>query len=293
MRPRLTISFSGGRTSAVMTKLCVERFRESHDIAIVFANTGCEHEATLRFVDQCDRHFRWGVVWVEAVVNPEKGEGIRHKVVTFETASRKGEPFEADIAKHGMPGPGYTHCTRDLKEGPITSYLSSLGWEKGTYQTAIGIRSDEIDRISPRAKEFGFVYPLVKSGWTKETVNAEIASWPFNLEIKGDHYGNCVWCWKKSLRKLMTLAKEDESVFDFPKRMEAEHCRTFTGRADDERRFFFRGHRTCQDIIDASKKPFEPYRDSTQETLFNSPNYNVELDTGSACGESCEIGADD
>lgn len=32
MKPRLAISFSGGRTSAVMTKLCLERYRESHDI---------------------------------------------------------------------------------------------------------------------------------------------------------------------------------------------------------------------------------------------------------------------
>ena len=66
-KPKLAISFSGGRTSAVMTKLCVDKFSETHDIAITFANTGSEHENTLKFVDQCDKHFGWNVVWVEAV----------------------------------------------------------------------------------------------------------------------------------------------------------------------------------------------------------------------------------
>ena len=104
-KPRLAISFSGGRTSAVMTKLCVDKFSKTHDIAIVFANTGCEHDNTLKFVDQCDKHFGWNVVWVEAVVNPEKGKGIRHKMVTFKTASRNGKPFQDYIKKEGLPGP--------------------------------------------------------------------------------------------------------------------------------------------------------------------------------------------
>ena len=81
MKPRLGISFSGGKTSAVMSKLCFDKFRETHDISITFANTGCEHEETLKFVDQCDKHFNWGVVWIEAVVQPQKGKGILHKVV--------------------------------------------------------------------------------------------------------------------------------------------------------------------------------------------------------------------
>jgi len=39
-KPRLAISFSGGRTSAVMTKLCVDKFSNTHDIEITFAHTG-------------------------------------------------------------------------------------------------------------------------------------------------------------------------------------------------------------------------------------------------------------
>ncbi len=292
-KPKLAISFSGGRTSAVMTKLCVDKFSETHDIAITFANTGCEHDNTLKFVDQCDKHFGWNVVWVEAVVDPVKGNGIRHKVVTFETASRDGEPFEEYIKKEGLTGPSNPGCTTRLKELPINSYLKrELGWSG--YWTAIGIRADEIDRVSEKRIEKKFVYPLVDAGWTKEDVKAECASWPFDLDLKGEHYGNCTWCWKKSLRKLMTLAKDDVWLFEFPRRMEYEHERTNLQNGHEGRKIF-RNNLSVVDIVEMARtKDFEPYADIDQLDFgFSPPSYNVFLDTGSACGESCEIGADE
>jgi len=294
-KPKLAISFSGGRTSAVMTKLCVEKFKDTHDIAITFANTGCEHENTLDFVNKCDKHFGWGVVWVEAVVNPEKGKGIRHKVVDYETASRYGEPMEADFAKHGLPGPGWLHCTRDTKELPIKDYLKSvLGWKLGEFWIAIGIRADEVDRVSANREKLKFVYPLVDAGWTKEDVKAECASWPFDLDLKGEHYGNCVWCWKKSMRKLLTLAQDDESIFDFPRKMEEKYSHIISPNDSNASRQMFRKNMTTVDIIKMAREgSFEPYRDQDQTQMFSQASYDVFLDTGSACGESCEIGADD
>ena len=292
-KPKLAISFSGGRTSAVMTKLCVDKFSETHDIAIIFANTGSEHENTLKFVNDCDKHFGWNVVWVEAVVNPEKGKGIRHKIVTYETAARNGEPLEADFAKHGLPGPGWLHCTRDTKELPIEDYLKSvLEWKKGEYYLAIGIRFDEMDRMNFNEKR-RLVYPLVDAKWTKEDIKRECASWPFDLDLKGEHYGNCVWCWKKSMRKLLTLAKDDESVFDFPRRMEEKYGRKSPSSMNQI--FMFRKYMSTVDIIEMARtKDFEPYVDIDQLDFgFSQPSYDVFLDTGSSCGESCEIGADD
>lgn len=109
MKPRLAISFSGGRSSAVMLKRCLDLYDETHEISIVFANTGCEHEETLRFVDAVNRNFADGrVVWVEAEFH-ELGKGPTAKIVDFESASRNGEPFEAAIAKHGI------FCTTHFK----------------------------------------------------------------------------------------------------------------------------------------------------------------------------------
>ena len=277
-----------------MTKLCVEKFKDTHDIAITFANTGSEHENTLKFVDQCDKHFGWNVVWIEAVVNTERGKGIRHKVVTYETAARDGEPLEADFAKHGLPGPGWLHCTRDTKELPIKDYLKSLGWKWGEFWIAIGIRSDEMDRVSQNREKLKFVYPLVDAGWTKEDVKAECMSWPFDLDLKGEHYGNCTWCWKKSLRKHMTLALESPEVFDFPRRMEEKYSHITTTNDPNMSRQMFRKNMTTVDIIEMARTTdFEPYVDIDQSQLFSQANYDVFLDTGSACGESCEIGADE
>ena len=52
------------------------------------------------------------VVWVESITNPEYRKGVTAKVVSFVTASRNGEPFEAMIKKHGIPNITQPHCTR-------------------------------------------------------------------------------------------------------------------------------------------------------------------------------------
>jgi len=143
--PKLAISFSGGRTSAVMTKLIWDRHKNTHDIIITFANTGCEHEKTLDFVNKCTDEFGWPVVWVEAVIDPEKGKGVKHRVVTYETASRKGEPFEEAIKKYGIFNKVSPNCNPRLKVEPMNSLLKEFGFLRGkglNYQTAIGIRAD-------------------------------------------------------------------------------------------------------------------------------------------------------
>ena len=289
MKPRLAISNSGGRTSAVMTKLCLDKYSDTHEIVVTFANTGCEHPATLDFVKACDENWGFNTVWLEAVVGPP-GVGIRHRVVSYETASRKGEPFEAYIAKHGIPNRTAPQCTSRLKTEVMEDYLKSLGWTttlgKRDYWTAIGIRVDEIDRMSSQANRYKFLYPLIDMGWTKDMVNAYMRQYDFDLALPNDAFGNCVWCWKKSLRKLLTVAKADPSNFDFPARMEAEYG-TFKADKSGGRRVFFREFRSTQDILAMSKLPFVPYQDSSQITIWDEM-----LDLGGACNDGCEIGHD-
>jgi 3'-phosphoadenosine 5'-phosphosulfate sulfotransferase (PAPS reductase)/FAD synthetase len=184
MREKLNISFSGGRTSAVMTKRILEEWKDRFDILVCFANTGQEHEETLKFIDRCDKAFNFGVVWLEAVVNPEKGKGIRHKIVDFETASRKGEPFEAYISKYGIPNSAYKQCNGRLKTDVMDDYRRSIGLKKGTFSTAIGIRADEIDRVSLTGMvTHNLFYPCVDAGVTKQDVREWWATQPFNLNI--------------------------------------------------------------------------------------------------------------
>jgi len=293
--PKLAISFSGGRTSAVMTKKLWDAYKFKKDILITFANTGCEHPATLDFVFQCESEFGWPVVWLEAVVDPRKGKGIRHRVVDYQASSRNGEPFEAAIAKYGIFNKVSPNCTGRLKVDVMNSFLSEYGFYRGkrlNYKTAIGIRADEVDRVSQNAMaKIGAIYPLVDMNWSKRDVGLEIARWGFDLRIPGDHFGNCTWCWKKSLRKLMTVARQSPEAFDFPARMEDKHGADEINKNRNggrDKAHFFREHMSAMELVEMSRvRVFREYTDDAYEH-----GWERELDFGSSCGESCEIGAD-
>jgi hypothetical protein len=292
LREKISVSFSGGKTSAYMLAMILDAKKSGEieqEIVVTFCNTGLEHEETLRFVQKCDEHFNAGIVWIEAVVTHGERVGIRHRIVNFETASRKGEPFEEYIKKHGIPNQAMPQCNSRLKLDVMESYRRSIGWKLNTYSTAIGIRCDEMDRISWQGMERdGIFYPCIDAGIFKRDVAAFWEMMPFNLNIP-EHYGNCVTCWKKSDRKLLTIAKENPSAFDFMDRMEGLYGFAGGERRDGgekQRRVFFRKNRTAQDILALSSHPFTPFVDG------KFIPFDDDLDVGSGCGESCEIGAD-
>ena len=296
MKQRLAISFSGGRTSAVMTKMILEKYADTHEIVVTFANTGWEHPATLDFVKNCDDHFGFKTVWLEAQFTHGERVGVRHKIVTHETASRDGTPFREYIKKHGIPNMGNPACTGRLKEDVMKHFLRhGMGWPAKSYVSAIGIRADEADRMSASAGKNRLIYPLVKAGITKQDVIATCKIWPFDLELPGEHYGNCVGCWKKSLRKLLTVAKRNPEFFAFPKAMDDEfgtHRLSPATVSPDGKRKFFRKHMSTQDILDmAQGGGWAEYGDTTSSE-YQTEMFKDELDIGSGCGESCEIGAD-
>lgn len=289
---RLLISFSGGETSGYMTQWILANWQDRYDeIIVVFANTGQENEETLRFVEKCDRHFGLGVVWVEGVTHHGKRKGNTHRVVDFVRASRNGDVFEEMVKKYGIPNRSYIHCTRELKENPITSYARSLGWQKGSYDTAVGIRVDEVDRVSPVAAKKRLVYPLVSDHpTTKPEINAWWQEQPFRLRLKG-YEGNCKWCYKKSRRKHLTLAMEHPEWFRFPDYLEQTYG-TAGHNEDGTPRVFFRGNCSTWDLIgEAIGTEFEPASDDAQVY----PDADPELDApGGGCSESCEaFGGDD
>ena len=285
---RLFISFSGGETSAYMTYLLLTRWKNQFDeVVVLFANTGEENEETLIFVNRCDKYFNFKTVWVEAVVHSEQGVGTTHKIVNFETASRKGEPYEVFIKKFGIPNHSFPSCTRELKLRPMQSYIKLLGWKNGTYDTAIGIRVDEARRRSKNHKENRIIYPLLDSQpTTKPQINSFWDKQPFRLELTG-YQGNCKWCWKKSFRKLLTIMDESPRVFDFPERMEKE-CGKIgpefkTKKSDDYHRVFFRGDLSVEGLKEMYKKE----KDTLDRAADDSLDFEPESSNG--CSESCEI----
>lgn len=279
MTNHLIISFSGGRTSAYMTKMLIDA-NEYKNIHVVFANTGQEHEKTLEFVHNCDKHFGFNTTWIEADVRQGKGNGTRHSEVTYETASRNGEPFESVIRKYGIPFTKSPHCTREMKRYPIMDYIRSLGLKRGDYHMAIGIRADELDRMSPNADYDGIVYPLVKVNIKKMDVLKWWAEQKFDLEIP-EHMGNCVWCWKKSFKKLVTVMDEMPEAFDFPRIMEEQYSRNgaVANKLQKDLRFF-RGWKSVSDIEEMLNSGHDKFRDPW-------------WDQSNGCSDSCEVFTDD
>lgn len=225
------ISFSGGRTSGYM----LWRVLKANDgfgrgqlgRSIVFANTGKEEEATLEFVRDCGK--KWGVVidWIEW-----RPEEPGYERVTFETASRNGEPFEALILKRSyLPNPVTRFCTAELKIIAVEKYLRhQVGWEE--WDNMIGIRADEPRRIAkvrrdPSGGRRGVerLMPLATAGIA---VNDVLAFWKtagFDLGLptvngKAMH-GNCDLCFLKPPAQRLSLIREKPERAIWWARMEA------------------------------------------------------------------------
>lgn len=291
-KQKLLVSFSGGETSAYMAKWLIDNKSDEYEMAFVFANTGEENEETLNFVNRCDKEWNLGVVWVEAKVNPENGKGTRHKIVNYQTASRKGEPFEDVIKKYGIPNAAQPHCNREMKLAPIHSYIKNeLGWIKG-YSTAIGIRYDEVDRMAADRSTYNIVYPLIEDiRMTKQKINHWWSKQPFRLNLKG-YQGNCKTCWKKSYRNLYAIAKENPEHFDFFKRMEQKY--SLMTPSNRERKvgengeifpyYFFRKNKSADDILNEAKLFDGKVRDSHIQTSYQIDLFDMIDDV-----ESCDI----
>jgi hypothetical protein len=291
MKDKLLISFSGGRTSAFMTWWLLKNMKHKYDMIVVFANTGREREETLEFVNKCDIEFGFNTVWVEAFVHNQSGKGTTHIVTNFNDAERNGQPFEDVIFKYGIPNQNAPHCSRELKKQPIMSYARSIGWNK--YQTALGIRTDEPKRLNWESKrKNNLVYFAEFFNVAKSDVNKFWSEQPFDLNIKS-YEGNCDLCWKKGLRKLMTIVKDKPELADWWRDMEQKYFE-FT----PEKRIhkakppyrFYRDNMTIDEIIDESKLPFVEAVDESkiiatgkQMSMFD--NY---LDSNYGCVESCE-----
>jgi hypothetical protein len=274
-KPKLLVSFSGGRTSAYMSRLLKTRYEDQYDLLFIFANTGEEHENTLRFVDRCDKAFGLNVVWVEADVQHGLRKATQFKRVTFEAASRAGEPFEQVIKKYGIANRNFPHCTRELKLRPIYAYAASIGWKRGDYSVAVGIRADEINRVSPRADREHIVYPLAH--WhpvDKQDINDWWSDQPFNLELV-ERLGNCKWCWKKSDKKHFANIDDCPDIYDFPRRMETQYPHAGPSQTGEAKVFFRLGRSTDQ--LFASRLSAEGFRVLREDE---------DIDGG--CSESCE-----
>jgi 3'-phosphoadenosine 5'-phosphosulfate sulfotransferase (PAPS reductase)/FAD synthetase len=220
------ISFSGGRTSAYMLWRVLQSNNGLPAEAVVcFANTGKEDEATLRFVRDCGE--RWGVpiAWVEYAASEDPSQ--RWQEVSFDTASRSGEPFEAVIRQRNyLPNPVTRFCTSELKIRTMHKWLRAnwgrFGWdaENMEWDQMIGIRADEMRRVSKiRARGHStettketMLVPLADANVTLQDIDEFWKRQPFRLELPTVNgrtlAGNCDLCFLKAANQVQTLIAE-------------------------------------------------------------------------------------
>jgi len=247
------VLFSGGRTSAFLAKYMKEHPHYKNCI-FVFMNTGKEREETLQFADKCDKEFGLNLVYLEALVNNEKGKGTTYKIVDFETASRNGEPFEAMLKKYPLPNNMASNCTRELKQRPIDAYLRD-NYKDFDIIKVVGIRADEAHRKSVNAEIEKVIYPLcdevkidsrfIRNWWEKQS---------FDLGLK-DYQGNCDLCFKKSLKKRLTIIKENPESAKWWLEMEQKYS------SEEIPRFDLRTNKSIEELVEMAQRPFTKAQD--------------------------------
>lgn len=237
------ISFSGGRTSAYMLWRVLQANGSLPDeTKVIFANTGKEEEATLRFVDQCSKEWGVSITWLEYVGS------AGFEVVGFNQASRNGEPFEAVIKQRGgyLPNRVSRYCSSELKTRTMHRYLKSQGWEE--WDTFIGIRADEPRRVAkfranpkPEYKGEEVHMPLAIAGIGSHEVAAFWQSQSFDLELPNIQgktmHGNCDLCYLKPASQVLSLIveKPERAIWWMEQERKAEAVATTAARFHDDR----------------------------------------------------------
>lgn len=222
----IQIAFSGGRTSAYMLHQILEANGGLPERArVVFANTGREQEGTLWFVNEVSHRFGVPIEWVEYSISHNGGHPIANSV-SYGTAARKGEPFEAMIRhKRYIPNGRKRICTEQLKVRTARRYLVDQGWRDWT--KALGIRADEPARHDqPDQPRERIWLPLIAAEVRKSDVMGFWRRQPFDLPP--GTVSNCEKCFqfmRPKLARQIFLNPED----DWPERMESLGFGTFLG----------------------------------------------------------------
>ncbi len=250
--PQRVIFFSGGRTSGFMLRLILNN-TQLFDYKVIFCNTGKERNETLDFVHEVETRWNVPIIWVEyhralaSSVQPDvfptkkRNENLAKaalneetihwfKEVTYETASRNGDPFDELIEWAGpLPNVVNRVCSKELKIRTAMRYLFSLGIKE--YCSIIGIRKDEEHRaIQVLANCDSFEhpqFPLVGWNITEKDVTEFWRENDFDLKLKS-YEGNCDLCFLKAKWKRLRLIQENPGMVNWWKNWEKKKSKQIT-----------------------------------------------------------------
>jgi len=268
------VSFSGGRTSAYLCALMIEKFgRENVDF--VFMDTGFEHPNTYRFIKSVRDSLGIDVTFLRGDFDQPLGVGVGYHIVDDDSVCCDLVPFSGMMKKYGVPYIGGMFCTDRMKLQPFKKYCDDK-YGRGNYETWLGIRVDEQRRLSEKK---GIRYLAEISDFDKQDILNWWSDQGFDLEID-EWLGNCVFCPKKSNIKLAAAQRDEpeiyfkwlESIYSDSVRVDSK-----TGHWSQ----MYRGKQSLESLIAA-------FDGSTGKEIKARLCGTKSTDTGS-CSESCEV----
>ena len=274
------VSFSGGRTSALMVYLMEQKRKagEISNVHYIYMDTGAEHPLTYRFVREVVKFWGIPLTVLSVDINPVLGQGNGYKVwspADIQTRMDAMAPFAAMMTKYGTPYIGGAFCTDRMKLQPFTKYCND-SFGKGNYTTWLGIRADEPKRL---AEKEGIRYLAELSDFEKQDVIDWWQGQPFDLLVP-EHLGNCVFCIKKSTAKLAMAIKDEPGLFRvFNHELHSKAVRITDRKTPSD--IMYRGHLSLEGIA-------AMYAAKGRDELAASMKGAKRFDSGS-CSESCEV----
>lgn len=204
------ISFSGGRSSGYMLYhiLKAHDFKLPSYVKVIFANTGKEMPQTLDFVRDCEINWGIDIVWLEYTGKKA------FKEVTYDTASREGEPFAQLITdRKYLPNMMARFCTSELKVLTINRYM-----ECDDFLTVVGIRGDEQRRVVKMRSKENYAVPLADANVVEEDIDAFWKSQDFDLALPPagvNTLSNCDLCFLKGYSIKQSIVEHNPSMADW------------------------------------------------------------------------------
>jgi len=218
------VSFSGGRTSAFMLKKILEAYNYDlpDSIQVCFANTGKEMPETLDFVHEVEKRWNVDVHWLELDIATTRPIW-RTKEVTYETASRHGEPFDMLLDKrNALPNPVMRLCTQELKVSVMRRYMKGLGIDE--WYNVLGLRADESHRVVRATGKncmdsWISICPLASQKVTNDDIVKYWRNNDFDLQLplinNKTAAGNCDLCYLKGTKTIVNLIAEKPELADW------------------------------------------------------------------------------
>jgi 3'-phosphoadenosine 5'-phosphosulfate sulfotransferase (PAPS reductase)/FAD synthetase len=197
---RVVAWFSCGATSAIATKLALERFGPR--VTVAYCDTGSEHDDNVRFMADCER-------WL----------GMTIEVVRSERYKDIWEVFEKTRYLAGVRG---ARCTVELKKGVRERFQEPGDLQVFGFDSSEAARAERFRQNNPDVRAW---FPLLEAGLSKQDCLDRLIGAGIELPAMyrlGYTNNNCIGCVKGQSGYWNKIRRDFPEVFARMAKLERE-----------------------------------------------------------------------